>query len=49
MIGNVNKRIMGNMKLSIELDENARHFIIEKGYDVKYGARPLEEELFKMR
>ena len=45
MIGNINKRIMGNMKLSIELDENARHFIIEKGYDVKYGARPLRRTI----
>ncbi|MBQ4283397.1 MAG: ATP-dependent Clp protease ATP-binding subunit [Lachnospira sp.] len=41
MIGTINKRIMEQMKLSIELDDDAKNYIVEKGYDVKYGARPL--------
>ncbi len=41
MIATINKRIMEQMKLSIELDEDAKKYIVEKGYDVKYGARPL--------
>lgn len=45
MIGSVNKRIMEQMKLSVELDEEAKKYIVEKGYDVKYGARPLRRAI----
>lgn len=41
MISTINKRIMAQMKLSIELDDDAKKYIVDKGYDVKYGARPL--------
>ena len=36
---------MEQMKLSIELDEEAKQYIIEKGYDSKYGARPLRRAI----
>lgn len=45
MIANVNKRIMEQMKLSIELDETARQWLVDKGYDSKYGARPLRRTI----
>ena len=45
MIANVNKRIMDQMKLSIELDEAARQWLVDKGYDSKYGARPLRRAM----
>lgn len=45
MIANVNKRIMDQMKLSIELDEAARQWLVDKGYDSKYGARPLRRTI----
>ena len=45
MMATVNKRIMEQMKLSVELDESARAYIIDKGYDSKYGARPLRRAI----
>ena len=45
MIANVNKRIMEQMKLSIELDDAARQWLVDKGYDSKYGARPLRRTI----
>lgn len=45
MISSVNKRIMEQMKLSVELDEEAKKYIVDKGYDVKYGARPLRRTI----
>jgi ATP-dependent Clp protease ATP-binding subunit ClpB len=31
-----------NRHISIQLDENARHYLASKGYDSQYGARPLK-------
>lgn len=45
MIHTVNKRIMEQMKLSIELKEDAKQFIVDKGFDAKYGARPLRRAI----
>jgi ATP-dependent Clp protease ATP-binding subunit ClpC len=45
MIANLNKRIMEQMKLSIELDDKAREWLANKGYDQKYGARPLRRTI----
>ncbi len=33
------------MNLSIEIDEQAKSFLAEKGYDEKYGARPLRRTI----
>lgn len=45
MIQSVNKRIKEQMDLHIELDDEARAYIVEAGYDEKYGARPLKRAL----
>ena len=45
MMNNVNKRIMEQMKLSVELDAAAKEWIVNKGYDYKYGARPLRRTI----
>jgi ATP-dependent Clp protease ATP-binding subunit ClpB len=33
---------LSNRHISIQLDENARHYLASKGYDSQYGARPLK-------
>ena len=45
MIAKVNKRIMEQMKISIELNDEAKKYIVDKGYDEKYGARPLRRTI----
>ncbi|MCR5516777.1 MAG: ATP-dependent Clp protease ATP-binding subunit [Lachnospira sp.] len=45
LINSLNKRIMEQMKLSIELDDEARQWLANKGYDQKYGARPLRRTI----
>jgi len=45
MINSVNKRIYEQMKLSIELDAEAKEWLVNKGYDSKYGARPLRRAI----
>ena len=45
MINTVNKRTLEQMKISIELDGEAKKYIVEKGYDEKYGARPLRRTI----
>ena len=34
-------------KMSIKLDKSARNFLVEKGYDEKFGARPLRRAIQK--
>lgn len=41
MIKNLNKRTMSSMKISIDIDDEAKKYLVDKGYDEKYGARPL--------
>ena len=41
----INKRIGEQMNLHIELDDSAKALIVDKGYDEKYGARPLKRAL----
>lgn len=45
MIASVNKRTLEQMKISIELDKDAKDYIVSKGYDSKYGARPLRRTI----
>ena len=45
LMKSLNKRIMEQMKLSIELDDEARKWLANKGYDQKYGARPLRRTI----
>lgn len=46
MIADLNKRI-ADKELRIELSEAAKHFVIDRGYDPVYGARPLKRYLQK--
>lgn len=46
MIADVNKRI-ADKDISIELDDQAKWYITEHGYDPVYGARPLKRYLQK--
>lgn len=46
MVANLNKRI-ADRELSIELTDAAAAFIVDKGYDPVYGARPLKRFLQK--
>jgi len=42
--------LMGNIaehKMEIKLDKSARNFLVEKGYDEKFGARPLRRAIQK--
>jgi ATP-dependent Clp protease ATP-binding subunit ClpC len=33
--------------MAIQLDDSAKHFLVEKGFDQKYGARPLRRAIQK--
>ena len=33
------------MNITLEMDESARSYIVEQGYDEKYGARPLRRAI----
>ncbi|WP_418463421.1 ATP-dependent chaperone ClpB [Frisingicoccus sp.] len=46
LMKNLNKRLV-NREISIELDAEAKDYIIEQGYDPVYGARPLKRFLQK--
>ena len=45
LLKDINKRITEQMGMRLELSENAKDFLIDKGYDKKYGARPLKRTL----
>jgi ATP-dependent Clp protease ATP-binding subunit ClpB len=40
-------RLLADRKITIELDEEARTFLANKGYDPAYGARPLKRVIQK--
>jgi ATP-dependent Clp protease ATP-binding subunit ClpB len=46
MMQDLNKRLE-ERQLSVELTDDAKHFIVENGYDPVYGARPLKRYLQK--
>ena len=45
MMSQMNKRIKEQMNITITLDDSAKSYIIDQGYDAKYGARPLRRTL----
>lgn len=45
MLKNLYQRAKGEMNLGISLDKKAKSFLIEKGYDPKFGARPLKRTI----
>ena len=46
IIDDLNRRL-ADKELTIELTDEAKHYIIEKGYDPVYGARPLKRYIQK--
>jgi ATP-dependent Clp protease ATP-binding subunit ClpC len=44
--GKLFKRLR-EMGIEVQIDEKAKEFLVEKGYDQKYGARPLKRALQK--
>ena len=46
LVADVNKRLAGK-ELSIELTDAAKKFVVDRGYDPMYGARPLKRYLQK--
>ena len=45
MMKAINKRIKDQLDISVELTDDAKNFIVNIGYDEKYGARPLKRTL----
>ena len=45
MLKTMDERIQSQMNIHLEVDEEAKKFLIDKGYDEKYGARPLRRTL----
>ena len=39
--------LLGIQLIEVEIDEKAKEFLVDKGYDQKYGARPLKRALQK--
>ena len=46
MIDEVKLRLL-EMNITIELKKSAKEFLIDKGYDAKFGARPLRRAIQK--
>ena len=45
MLNFINKRLKEQLNLSLELTEDAKEYIVTKGFDEKYGARPLKRAI----
>ena len=45
MLAGIGKRTERQMNLSLSVSEEAKTFLVEKGYDEKYGARPLRRAI----
>jgi ATP-dependent Clp protease ATP-binding subunit ClpC len=45
MMKDIMKRTSEQMNITIEIDETAKDYLIQKGYDEKYGARPLRRTI----
>ncbi len=45
MLATINKRLKEQLDMTIELENEAKDYIVNKGYDEKYGARPLKRAI----
>ncbi|MCR5608883.1 MAG: ATP-dependent Clp protease ATP-binding subunit [Lachnospiraceae bacterium] len=45
LLNNISKRTKESMDITIEADDKTADFILEKGYDKNYGARPLKRTI----
>jgi ATP-dependent Clp protease ATP-binding subunit ClpB len=41
------RKLLEDRKVTLDLDESARRFLADKGYDPAYGARPLKRVIQK--
>jgi ATP-dependent Clp protease ATP-binding subunit ClpC len=45
LLASLGKRTKEQMNITISVDDEAKEFIVDKGYDPKYGARPLRRTI----
>ena len=45
MLKSICRRTLTQMNLKLTVDDSAKAFLVEKGYDEKYGARPLRRAI----
>ena len=45
MLNTVGKRTKQQMSIRLNAGEDVKDFLVEKGYDEKYGARPLRRTI----
>ena len=45
LMKSINKRLKDQMNITLELTEAAVEFVVDKGFDEKYGARPLKRAI----
>ena len=45
MLEGICRRTLAQMNLKLTVDDSAKAFLVEKGYDEKYGARPLRRAI----
>lgn len=45
MLQSIMKRTMSQMDITLTIGEDVKEFLVEKGYDEKYGARPLRRAI----
>lgn len=45
MVKDIMKRTSEQMNITLEIEEDAKEYLINKGYDEKYGARPLRRTI----
>ena len=45
LLKEINHRISDQMGVNLEVTEEAKSYLVDKGYDKKYGARPLKRTI----
>ncbi len=45
MLGDIVKRVKNQMDIKLKISDDAKQLLIDKGYDEKYGARPLRRTI----
>lgn len=48
MLSSIDRRIQTQMQMHIQVSDAAKEYLMEKGYDEKYGARPLRRAIQSM-
>ncbi len=48
MVDELRKRLKDERDISFDLDDSAWDLLIEKGYDSKYGARPMRRTIERL-